>query len=137
MTQNSVLTPLREGSNTANRLNCGMITRILRTITNRNAFIFYEDISNQTGDLATNLFEFCRQITEITSKCLVFHMKRGDFENWIRDTIGDIELANRIGKLKNNKLAWKEEAMFRNQLHATVRNRIMELQELDCYNKTY
>jgi len=134
MTQNSVLAPLREGSNTPNSLNRGIIARFFRTVKTGNAFIFYEDIGNQTGDLATNLFEFCRQISEVTSKCLVFHLKRGDFENWIRDTIGDMELANRIGKFKNNELAWKEEAIFRNQLHATVRNRIIEL---SGYNESY
>jgi hypothetical protein len=127
MTQNSILAPLREVSNTPNGLNRGTITRIFRTVKTGNAFIFYEDLGKPTGDLATNLFEFCRQISEATSKCLGFHLKRGDFENWIRDTIGDVELANRIGKFKNNELAWKEDAMFKNQLHVTVRNRIMEL----------
>ncbi len=130
MTQSSILVPLSEVSNTPNRLNLGTICRIFGTVKDANAFFFYDEIGNPTGDLATNLFEFCRKISEASSKCLVFHMKRGDFENWIRDIIGDFELTSRIGKIKNVEVSWKEDTVLRNQLHATVRNRIIELQEL-------
>ena len=130
MVQNSVLAPIRETSNNQNNLNRSKITKILGAVTNDNAFFFYEEIDKPTGTLATDLFDLCSQISTVTSKCLVFHMNRGDFENWIRDIIGDVELANRIDKLKNNKMAWKRNTKLRNQLHATVRNRVMELQDL-------
>ena len=104
MTQNSVLIQVREGSNTPDTMNCGVTTKIQSTVTSDYAFIFYEAIGNPTGYLATNLFEFCWTISQVTSKCLIFHLMRGDFENWIRGIIGDVELVNRICKLKNNKL---------------------------------
>jgi hypothetical protein len=130
MVQSSVLAPIRENSNNQNNLNRSTITKILGAVTNDNAFFFYEEIGKPTGALAKDLFDLCSQISSVTSKCLVFHMKRGDFENWIRDIIGDVELANRIEKLKNNEIAWKGETKFRNQLHTTVRNRLVELQNL-------
>jgi len=29
-----------------------------------------------------------------------FHFDRGDFEKWIRETLGDVHLANEIHKIK-------------------------------------
>ncbi len=129
MTQDLVLAPANEKSSLQEELDRSRIFSILRKNVRGNEFIFYEAIGNPIGKIAENLFEFCRFVTEVSSESLIFHMKRGDFEIWIRDIIGDIELANRISKIMNDTMKW-EDVSLRNQLHGTVRNRIIELQEL-------
>jgi hypothetical protein len=94
------------------------------------AFFFYEDIGKPTGDLAVSLSDLCNKISTINPRSLAFHLKRGDFENWVQEIIGDAELVRRMRKLKTNKTTWRDEATLRNKLHTTVRNRISELQDL-------
>lgn len=106
------------------------IQKILGNIVYDKAFFFYEDVGKPSGDFAASLSDFCNKINTINPKSLAFHLKRGDFENWIRETIGDNELAQRIRKLKANKTTWKKEATLRSKLHTTVGDRISELQDL-------
>jgi len=106
------------------------IQKILGNIVYDKAFFFYEDVGKPTGDSATSLSDFCNKIKTINPKSLAFHLKRGDFENWIRETIGDNELTQRIRKLRANKTTWKNEATLRSKLHKIVRDRISELQDL-------
>jgi len=106
------------------------IQKILGNIVYDKAFFFYEDVGKPTGDFAISLSDFCNKINSINHKSLAFHLKRGDFENWIRETIGDNELAQRIRKLKANKTTWKNEVTLRAKLRIAVRDRISELQDL-------
>ena len=111
-------------------LNKESINKILGTVVFDKAFYFYEDIGKPTGDFASSLSDFCNKINTIHPKSLAFHLKRGDFENWIPEAIGDNELVRRIRKLTANKTTWKNEETLRNKLHTTVRDRILELQDL-------
>ena len=52
-----------------------------------------------TGELATCLDEFLEKLNKIPLTSLEFHFERGDFEKWIRGTLGDEYLADRIGKI--------------------------------------
>jgi hypothetical protein len=106
------------------------IQKILGNIVFDKAFFFFEDIGKPTGDFAISLSDFCSKINSINPKSLAFHLKRGDFENWIRETIGDNELAQRIKKLKADKTTWKNEVALRAKLRIAVRDRISELQDL-------
>ena len=56
-----------------------------------------------------------------------FHFERGDFQKWLRTTIGDEEFAQRIDNLDKKV---PEEAL-RQQLTDTVQKRISELQLID------
>lgn len=47
------------------------------------------------------LEEFLSIIKDVDVESLEFHMHRGDFEKWIRNGIGDSELAEKIGKLRD------------------------------------
>jgi len=38
-------------------------------------------------------------LEKILLKSIGFHLKRGDFERWIRETLGDEYLANEINKI--------------------------------------
>lgn len=111
-------------------MNPDSIQKILGNVVYDKAFFFYEDIGKPTGDFAINLSDFCNKIKTISPKIVAFHLKRGDFENWIREIIGDSELSQRIKKLKTNKRAFKSQTTLRNKLHVTVRDRIAELKDL-------
>lgn len=106
------------------------ITRILGTLTQDKAFIFYEDIGRPVGDSATSLTEFCNKINAIAPASLSFHLKRGDFENWTKNALGDIELASRISKIRKAQAQWKRDTTLRRKLHAVIRDRVVELQDL-------
>jgi len=130
MTQTSTLKINNQDDLTITSPNRDRIQKILGNIVHDKAFFFYEDIGKPTGDFAASLSDFGKKINTINPKSLAFHLKRGDFENWIRQTIGDSELAQQIRKLRTSKTTWKNEATLRNKLHTAVRDRISELQDL-------
>lgn len=130
MTQTSTLSENRSETFLFDYLSRDMISKILGTVVYDRAFFFYEDIGKPTGDFSTSLTDFCHKINKISVKSLVFHLKRGDFENWIREVIGDIELSNRLATLKENKKARTKAASLRTKLQRTVKDRIAELQDM-------
>lgn len=106
------------------------ITRILGALAQEKAFIFYENVGRPTGDSATSLTDFCNKINIVTSASLSFHLRREDFENWTKNALGDEELASRITKIRKAQAKWKKDATLRRKLHAVVRDRVAELQDL-------
>jgi len=130
MTQASMLKMDNREDATFVNLSGDRIQRILGNVVYDRAFFFYEDIGKPIGALAISLSDFCNKISTIAPKSLVFHLKRGDFENWVREIIGDAELSQRIGKLNRSKAVLRSEKTLRNKLHATVKERIAELQDL-------
>jgi len=99
------------------------VSKILGTVAYERAFYFYIGIGKPNGEFAISLSDFCNKINGVSSESLAFHLKRRDFQNWISEVIGDIELAKRIDKIKV-----KDNAL-RSTLHAFVSNRIKELQD--------
>jgi len=99
------------------------ISKILEMVTYDRAFYFFEGIDKPTGEFAVSLSDFCNKIYSVNSECLAFHLKRGDFQKWISEVIGDVELATRINKIKIRGKA------LRNTLHEFVGSRIKELQD--------
>jgi hypothetical protein len=130
MSQTSVHRVRKREDPTIANLNHDSTKRILRNVDYQKAFFFYEDIDKPTKEFAVSLSDFCDKIDKISSQSLAFHLKRGDFENWIRETIGDSELSQQVGKLKTKKTMSKKDARIRTKLHTTVRNHIAELQDL-------
>jgi hypothetical protein len=65
-----------------------------------NGFHFYIANGNYTGITATNLNEFAAKLQIIPNESITFHFQRKDFENWIRYTIKDEALAERISRTK-------------------------------------
>jgi hypothetical protein len=111
-------------------LNRDVIARVLGIVVYDKAFFFYEDLGKPTGQFAISISDFCNKISTVPAKSLAFHLKRGDFEKWIKEIIGDAELSDRLGKLKTNKALWKDETTLRNNLNAAVKEHISELQNL-------
>jgi len=99
------------------------VSKILGTVTYDRAFYFYDGVGKPNGDFAISLSDFCNKINVVNSESLAFHLKRRDFQNWISEVIGDVELAKRMDKIKV-----KDNAL-RSTLHAFVSNRIKELQD--------
>jgi len=100
---------------------------ILRDLPLNLAFHFYEDIDKPTGQVATSLLDFCNKLASAQSPqaltSLIFHMERGDFVAWIRNTIGDSELADKIAQISTN------DRLLAKKLHQTVEQRIKQLKE--------
>lgn len=130
MTQKSTLDQARRESLPFEVLSRDQITRILGTLTREKAFFFYEDVGRPTGDFAASLTDLCTKINVVAPASLAFHLKRGDFENWTKNAVGDSELANRIAKIRKTKAAWKSDVTLRKKLYVVVRDRVVELQDL-------
>ena len=130
MTQKSVLSEEKQKNYAFEVLSRDLITRILGNVLHDKAFFFYENIGKPNGDFAISLSDLCSKINTVPPKSLTFHLKRGDFENWIKEALGDSELASRISKLKNLKTTWKSDKIMRRKLHTAVTDRVAELQHL-------
>jgi uncharacterized protein DUF5752 len=61
-----------------------------------NGFHFYTNIGNYTGITAINLNEFATKLQIIPPESIAFHFQRKDFQKWIKYTIKDAALAERI-----------------------------------------
>jgi hypothetical protein len=70
----------------------------LRTVPFESGFHFYTVLGNYTGITATNLSEFA-------AKLITFHFQRKDFQKWIKYTIKDAALAERISRIKGEHSA--------------------------------
>jgi hypothetical protein len=77
-----------------------LIAKPLTTVSFENGFHFYTAMDNYTGITAINLNEFAAKLQIIPNESIEFHFQRKDFENWIRYTIKDSALAERISRTK-------------------------------------
>jgi hypothetical protein len=64
------------------------------------AFHFFTAIQQPTGAFATSLFDFLEQLKKVDLKSVEFHLKRNDFQKWLREVIRDDWLADQFGKLQ-------------------------------------
>jgi alpha-amylase len=87
-------------------------------------FHFFTELGKYTGITATSIVEFAEKLQKIPIKSVTFHFHRQDFQTWLKNTIGDEELAKRIDQIK----AWYSHENLRKELLKTVHTRIAELQ---------
>jgi len=99
------------------------IGKILRTVPYEKGFHFYTAHGNYTGETATSLDAFEKKIQVVPAVSISFHLERGDFQKWIEDTLGDEELAKRIGLIEPTRLMED----MRRELLAIVQTRIAAL----------
>jgi len=100
-------------------------SKILRTVSLPEAFHFFTDIGQYTGKSATSLADFSEKVKIVQLKSIEFHFKRGDFERWIRETLGDEYLAGEIGRIDKST---QGEAL-RAATQRTVENRLYYLKQ--------
>lgn len=98
--------------------------KTLRTVGEKEVFYFYETIGKPTGQSARNLPDFLDKVKSAKPESLVFHLRRGDFQNWVEKSLGDSELAR---KLKN--MDSSDSTNVRMSICKAVKNRIKELKE--------
>jgi len=97
--------------------------RTLRTLNKEEAFYFYENVNKPTGQSARSLNEFLEKVKSVKLESLVFHLERNDFKNWIKNTLEDPKLAQKIEMLPiehKNKL--------RTEIYTTVKTHLRELE---------
>jgi hypothetical protein len=93
---------------------------ILRSVSEENAFRFYESIDAPISIAARSLQEFLELLKNVKLASIEFHSARGDFEKWIR-MLGDETLANQISSLESKRLPPDE---LRNRLILVIRLRM-------------
>ena len=99
-------------------------TKILRNVSDAEAFYFYEKVGKPTGKSAKNLMDFLNTVNMIKLESLQFHLERKDFQKWFKETLGDHRLAERMEKLP---LADNEE--LRTRIKEVLEYRLRELQD--------
>jgi hypothetical protein len=98
---------------------------ILSTVPPENAFYFCTAEGVYTKISANSLQDFADKLDGIDDSSLLFHYPRGDFQAWIRDTLKDPELADRMCFIQRGISGEK----LRYQLLSLVQTRIKELKE--------
>ena len=101
-------------------------SKILRTVPYPEAFLFFTDIGQYIDELASSLNDFCEKLKKVPLKSVEFHFERGDFEKWIRKTVGDENLANMINKI--GKSTQGEE--LRTTIQRMVERRLSQLEKI-------
>jgi len=96
---------------------------ILRNVSIQESFLFFTNVNQYIGEFAQNLEDFYGRISSVPLKSLDFHFGRGDFERWIRGTLGDAYLADRISRVNKSIKGEK----LRTTLKRIVKRRINQL----------
>ena len=81
------------------RISPELASRILRTVASPEAFLFFTDIGQYTGEFAPCLADFLEKLEKIPLKSIEFHFEREDFERWIRETLSDECLVDEMSKI--------------------------------------
>ena len=100
--------------------------KALRAVPYESGFHFYTSIGSYTGVTATSLFEFVEKLQTVPVESIVFHFQRGDFQKWIKNTLGDDEAAAQIEQLKKWS-SWSSDENLRKDLLKAVEKRLVEL----------
>ncbi|HIE18237.1 TPA: hypothetical protein EYP75_00780 [Candidatus Bathyarchaeota archaeon] len=98
-------------------------SKILRSVSVQESFLFFLDIGQYTGEFAQSLEAFYEAISNLPSESLDFHFRRRDFEKWIREILGDAYLADRISRIDKSVRGGK----LRTRLKGTVKRRLNQL----------
>lgn len=100
---------------------------ILGSVSLERAFHFYKGINEYLGVYASSLNDFCRKIQVVDLSSIEFHLFRQDFESWVREELGDADLANTISLIRTMDVSGEN---LRKRLFETVESRCRELKAL-------
>ena len=101
-------------------------SKILSNVPQENVFRFCTAEGVYTQISAFSLEDFAHKLAGIDEKSILFHYPRGDFQAWIRDSLGDRELADKMCFIKQG-ISGEE---LRQELLNMVQTRIVELKAL-------
>ena len=83
-----------------------VLNKILRNVRESEGFHFYLAIGEPTGETAVSLEDFVGKLAAVEVQSVNFHYKRQDFQKWIREVLGDAELALRLKRIgRRNKIS--------------------------------
>ena len=102
------------------------VSKILRSVTEQEGFHFYIAIGEPTGKTAVSLADFVEKMEAVDVRSVNFHYPRKDFEKWIREVIGDAELALRLDRIDRMRMEIQDEAL-RNEMMRVVKVRLSEI----------
>ena len=101
--------------------------RILRRVPAEKGFTFFYELEKPTKRVAHSLEEFYSSLKTVKLRSIKFHLRRGDFEKWARQVIGDDKLADGLKALSEEKIASKNP---RKEILEIVKRRIEELKNM-------
>jgi hypothetical protein len=101
-------------------------SNMLRVVPRHEGFHFYKGPGDDTGKVAMSLVDFADKARSVDIRSVNFHFTRQDFEKWIRNVLGDVELSRRVGRIRKESHGEK----LRNEIIQTVKNRIEELKSI-------
>ena len=101
-------------------------SKILKTVPFEKGSHFFTESMGYTGITATSIFGFEEKLKLVSAKCVEYHSRRHDFQKWISDGIGNVELSAQIARL-NAALSSEN---LRKALLKILRKRIREIEKL-------
>jgi hypothetical protein len=107
-------------------VNKDLVSKILRSVPESKGFYFYLAIGKPTDETAVSLTDFVKKLAAVDIQSVNFHYPRRDFEKWIREVLGDAELALRLSRIGRIRLGVRGEAL-RSEIIRTVKVRLNEL----------
>lgn len=110
--------------NAKNSCNAETAQKILSSVPYAQGFHFFMPDGHYSGETAMSLCSFLRDLESVDFQSIKFHFDRGDFQKWLRNTVGDEELARIIDELDKES----PEENLQNKLVDVVQRRISELQ---------
>jgi hypothetical protein len=110
--------------NPQNSCSVEVAQKILSSVPYDRGFHFFMSDGHYTGETAISLCSFLRDLRSVDVQSIKFHFDRGDFQKWIRNTVGDQGLAVIIEKLDKRI----PEEKLGEKLADVVQKRISELQ---------
>jgi len=99
------------------------VERIQGDVPEGKEFRFYTAEGANTKVEAKSLRDFVKKLEEVQVASVDFHYPRGDFQLWIKDSVGDIELADSMCFVKPDVRGEK----LRQTLQNMVQTRLVEL----------
>jgi hydroxymethylpyrimidine pyrophosphatase-like HAD family hydrolase/CheY-like chemotaxis protein len=81
-------------------------------------FYFHDESDRYVGRAAASLWEFRQTLVDVPIGSLEHHLRRGDFEHWLRGVLHEDELAHEVGKLGRRQLG--DEALRRALLDVVI-----------------
>jgi hypothetical protein len=88
--------------NTQNSRNAEAAQKILASVPYAQGFHFFMPDGHYTGETAMSICSFLRDLKSVDVQSIKFHLDRGDFQKWLRNTVGDQELAGIIDSAISN-----------------------------------
>jgi len=110
--------------NSKARLNSETAQKILSSVPYDQGFHFFMPDGHYSGETAMSLCSFLRDLGSVNLQSIKFHFDRGDFQKWLRTTIGDEELARMVYKIDKEI----PEVSLLEKLEEIFQKRISELQ---------